>query len=127
DRSFSQRQAREVLEPYGDTVDVRLEVTFHPLHTFVLVPEYEVVLLAPAGARLEPRTIARIPRHGPRTEGVPVLEPAAPPATDQPMLGAIVIAGFDGAQLRAVGEYVATIEEGGQVLAKAAIDFGGLR
>src|SRR5688500_11255352 len=44
DRGFSQRQALELLRESGDRLDLYLELTFHPLNTYVTIPEYGVTM-----------------------------------------------------------------------------------
>jgi hypothetical protein len=135
DRLYGQRDAFAVLGSDPTRVDVVVELTFHPLNTFIGVPEYEVNLQpSVALPAIKPLTISRIPRFGPRLAGTPLPYPyaVAPPArnTGQPILGGTLIATFDGRALDPVGRYDVEITEKGQKpneLARVRADFGRLR
>src|SRR4029079_12443309 len=45
DRSFGQRQAIEMLNASHGQFDFVVELTFHPLNTFVTMPEYGVAVI----------------------------------------------------------------------------------
>lgn len=128
DRSFSQRQGLELAAAAGSQLDVRAEFTFHPLHTFVGVPNY-LIRLEGAG-RLEPDGYDRIPRFGARVDG-PTLTLPVPggraPGDTQPMLGGAVVARFDAAAIMTTGVYDVVVEEAGKELARARVDFARLR
>ena len=130
DRSFSQRQAMEMLTVAPPDIDLYVELTFHPLHTFVGVPDYGVMLGEPSGAVISPRVVDRVPRHDPRVEGTPLLLPPGGvplPSRGQPMLGGTIIARFDARQLKAAGRYAVMVEDSGKELARAQTDFAKLR
>jgi hypothetical protein len=131
DRSFSQRRALELLAAAPPGVDIHVELTFHPQHTFVGVPDYAVALAEPSGAVTSPRTVERIPRHDPRVEGTPLLLPipggAQFPGRGQPMLGGTIIARFDVQGLKPAGRYEVVIADSGKELARAGADFARLR
>ena len=67
-RQFGQQEAQEILRGVSDQIDLLIEMTFHPLNTFVAVPPYQVEVILPGGRRLGPRRIDRFPRFGPRPE-----------------------------------------------------------
>lgn len=128
DRTFGQRQALDLLGSGPLTLDVIVEMTFHPQHTFVGVPDYGVRLVPRLGAAVSPRGIDRIPRHGPRIEGAPRIDPNATPLpTDQPMSGGAMIAHFDVQVLNPAGQYDVVIEEAGKELARAPVNLAGMR
>lgn len=132
DRSLSQRQAMDLLATAPTLIDVVVELTFHPMHALVRVPDYQVRLIAPAGAMpIEPHGTDLVPRFGPRLDAMPVPLPGAPtigtPRTAQPMLGGSVIAAFDGATLDAKGVYAVVVLEKGKELARARLDLTKLR
>jgi hypothetical protein len=124
----------ETIAAAGDRyglLEVVVELTFHPLNTFVGVPEYGVELAGPTlREQIEPRQLARIPRFGPRVEGpVASVRDAVPaiPGPTTPMLGGIVIAGFDAEELDPKGVYDVVVTEGEKSLARARLDLGRLR
>jgi len=107
DRRFGQREALEIEAAAPRQIDLYAELTFHPLNTFVLVPSYRIRVLPPSGGTLEPRNFNGMPRYGPRVDGglVPYtptqLPGGAVPGRSQPMLGATIVASFDGDALTA--------------------------
>src|SRR5688500_7026106 len=70
DRTFGQRQAFEMLAAAPAEIELYVELTFHPLNTFVGVPDYTVVLAESGTAPVQPRVVERVPRHDPRVEGM---------------------------------------------------------
>jgi hypothetical protein len=139
DRGFGQRQAFELLALAPDAIDFQFELTFHPLNTYIGVPDYAVLML-PGGAGtapIAPQTFDRIPRFGARVDGMPLPSPiqAGPVITGgatQPMLGGTVVARFDGRQLGAdrggaapVSEIV--LSENRRELVRVQIDLAKLR
>lgn len=130
DRSLSQRQAMELLDSAPGVLDVLVELTFHPMHALVRVPEYEVRLLPPAGKPIAPRSTDRVPRFGPRLEGSTVPLPGVSGSgrrIAQPMLGGTAIASFDGLTLNASAVYDVVVMEKGKELARARLELGKLR
>jgi len=131
-RSLSQREALAILDTAGGDLDVFVEFTFHPLNTYIGVPDYEVSLMmggrTPA-LEIPPRTIQRIPRYGRRLEGLPLPYPVAPavPRGSEPMLGGTVLAKFDLKGLDPNGVYDVAVKEAGKEMARARIDFRALR
>jgi hypothetical protein len=103
-------------------------MTFHPLNTFVGVPDYAVALVAPGLPPLRPRTIDRIPRHGPRVDGAPLPDRnVVPPPTDQPLVGGAMVARFDAQLLNGGASYDVLIEDGRKELARVRADLGKMR
>jgi hypothetical protein len=137
DRRFGQRQALELLAASGNQIDIYVELSFHPLNTFVGVPEYQVTLVraGDVGAR-EPLSVDRIPRYGPRVSGVPLPVPTGPvvPGGSQPMLGGTIIVHVDGGVLEAMGVYELVIRDvvgnpprPASELARARVDLASMR
>lgn len=135
DRTFGQREALAVLAAAPDRVDVYVELTFHPLNTYVGVPNYRVALTplrAPAlTPPIDPISITRVPRFGPRLDGtpVPVPAPAYPilPNGSEPLLGGTVIAQFDASLLAPNDSYVLILIDGDQQIARAVLDLATMR
>ncbi len=132
ERLFGQREALATLRDRGEQLELRLELTFHPLNTFAGVPAYEADLtsvqtLLPT----TPASVERIPRFGPRVEGLPT-----PTATQgvgllsgetQPLLGGTLVLTFDGRRLDRAGTYVLALRDKGTVLSRGLINLAALR
>jgi hypothetical protein len=131
ERLYGQREALATLGDNPSRLDVVVELTFHPLNNYVGVPAFTVVLMTPGGKAIEPRTIGRVPRFGPRVSGTPLPYPYMTNSTasqrSQPLLGGSVIATFDGAALDARGTYLTVIRDSGKEVAKATVDLARLR
>ena len=131
DRSFGQRQAFEMLAAAPVDVEVYVELTFHPLNTFVGVPAYSVVMVERGASRVLPRIVERIPRHQPRVEGTSPMAPNSGgvrlPGNDQPMLGGTIIARFDTQAIHAAATYDIVVEDSGKELARARANLAALR
>jgi hypothetical protein len=132
ERLYGQREALATLGDNPSRLDFVIELTFHPLNNYIGVPNYAISLLpSGGGSPISPRTVARVPRFGPRLSGMPLPYPyvaAAPaPQGSQPLLGGSVVASFDGAALDARGTYVILIGESGKDVAKAPVNLGRLR
>ena len=131
DRSFGQRQALELLATSGDTFDFLIELTFHPLNTFVGIPSYDVTLAA-GPTRIPPKSIDRVPRFRARVDGLPPSIPTPAlgsvkgPST-QPMLGGTITARFGADAIDPAGAIDLVVSDGGAELARARIDLGRLR
>jgi hypothetical protein len=129
DRLFGLRDAQQSIADAPDEILLYVELTFHPLNTFVGVPAYEVVLTA-GRTELPPARIERIPRFGPRVEGFP--SPVPQPGVTilpggGPLTGGTIAAHFPGSQLDPRGVYEAVVKDRQTVLARARIDLGRLR
>lgn len=128
---FAQRHALEVLQQAPNQLDLLIEMSFHPLNTYVGMPSYDVALLGPGGTRAAPRRLDRYPRFGPRPEsaGPALPAPNAAPVVGlgEPVLGGTLIAAFDASTLDAKGRYEVVVLEGTNELARAGMDFGTMR
>jgi hypothetical protein len=131
DRSFNQRQAFDLLATAPAELEVWVELTLHPQHTYVDVPPYVVSLLDRTGVRITARSVEREPRFGARVDGEPLRIPVpgglAKTGVSEPMLGGTVKAQFDGRLLDAAGAYDVVVEEEMRELARARIELGRLR
>jgi hypothetical protein len=132
ERLYGQREALATLGDNPSRVDVVVELTFHPLNNYVGVPAFTVSLVPTGGRPIEPRTIGRVPRFGPRLSGMLLPYPyvtnsAPPPQGSQPLLGGSIVATFDGTALDARGTYVVLIRDSGKDVAKATADLARLR
>jgi hypothetical protein len=131
-RALSQREALELLAAAPDQIDLFIELTFHPLNTYIGVPAYEVRLVRAGGApaAIAPRTLERFPRYGARVEGLPLPYPAAgsaAPRRSEPVLGGTVVARFDARLLDSNGVYDVVVSEAGKEIVRARTDFRALR
>src|SRR5688572_2457246 len=133
DRRFGQRQAFDILAAAPPTVELVVELTFHPLNTFVGVPDYSVVLVERGAPPIRPRAVDRIPRHGPRVEGAPLPNPTAiqQPGKNEgktePLVGGTMVAHFDMQLLSPSGLYEVVVEEAGKELGRVRADLSRLR
>jgi hypothetical protein len=131
ERLFGQREALATLGADPSRLDIVIEMTFHPLNTFIGVPDYAVTLRAvPDSAPLLPRQINRIPRYGPRLSAArPYPYSVSAPASkgSQPLLGGSIVATFDGLAIDGHGTYWAVISDSEKELARARVDFAKLR
>jgi hypothetical protein len=131
ERLYGQREALATLGDNPSRLDIVVELTFHPLNNYVGVPALTVALMPPGGKTIEPRTISRVPRFGPRLSGMPLPYPyatsSAAPQGSQPLLGGSIVAAFDGTALDARGTYVTVIRDSGKDVAKATMDLARLR
>lgn len=138
DRTFGEKQGRETLAA-SDRLDVIVELTFHPMNTFVGVPDY-VVLLVPHGngEPIEAVAIERVPRFGARLEGrfspiPPTTVPTRKKGAGEPVLGGTMIAHFDTHGVDPASSYDVVIGDRatGQArmteLARTAVDLARLR
>jgi hypothetical protein len=130
DRSFGQRQALDLLGSAGGQFDFVIEMTFHPLNTYIGIPPYDVLLLHD-GVRVTPATLDRLPRFGARVEGFPPALPTPggriPTGFAQPILGGMLTARFMGDAIDPSGVATLIVTEQGRELARTAIDLGRLR
>jgi hypothetical protein len=132
DRSFGQRQALSTPGAIADELELRVELTFHPLNTFVAVPDYTVALAGPAAAdRIPPRTFERVPRYAPRVEAPPSVTPvpgaANLPRGSQPILGGTLMARFDLRLVDPGRAYDVVISEGATEVARSRMNLARLR
>jgi hypothetical protein len=131
-RSLSQREALDLLAAAPDQIDFYVELTFHPLNTYIGVPAYDVRLLrsAAGAAAIDPRTLERFPRYGARVEGLPLPYPARAtpvPRRSEPVLGGTVVARFDARLLDRTAVYEVVVSEAGKEIARARSDLRALR
>lgn len=129
-RQFGLKDAQQTLGD-GTALALHVELTFHPFNTFIGVPGYTVALAAGPQV-LSATSLDRIPRFGPRVEGVPV--PATPsagslvlPPGSQPLTGGTLIARFSTTDLDPRGVYEMRVLDGTMVIGRAKIDFARLR
>jgi hypothetical protein len=130
-RQFGQRDALETLGSAPDQIDLLIEMTFHPLNTFVAVPSYQVELILPGGRRLALRRIDRFPRFGPRPEsqGPALPTPDASPVFGGglPVLGGTMVAVLDGSMVDPKQRVDVVVMDGKTELARTAVDLGKMR
>jgi hypothetical protein len=129
-RTFGQREAGAALSEAPNLVELLIELTFHPLNTYVGVPAYDISLQG-RGNRVKAQFINRYPRFGPRTDaGGPALpNPNAAPilGSGQPMLGGLVIAQFPIGELDPNGRYDIVIVDAGKEILRTTMDLAKMR
>lgn len=130
-RLFGQRDALAVLKDAPNQVDLLIEMSFHPLNTFVAVPSYQVEIVVAGGRRLVPRRVERFPRFGPRSEsaGPALPTPNASPVFGggQPVVGGTMIAALDGSTFNPNQIVEMVVLDGKKELARAAIDLARMK
>jgi hypothetical protein len=128
DRFLSQRDAAAVLAAHGEGIELAVELTFHPLNTFVGIPDYDVSVEGPGARVVRARELQRVPRFTPRVTGAPV--PGAGPgagAGSQPLLGGTILARFDRTDLDPQGAFDVVIREARKEVARGRTDLAELR
>jgi hypothetical protein len=130
-RIFGQREATDALRDAPNQIDLIVEMSFHPLNTFVAVPSYDVEVIVPGGRRIAPRRVDRFPRFGPRPEST---GPAVPTPTatavfggGQPIVGGTLIAALDGSSFDPNQRIEVVVLDGKTELARAAVDLAKMR
>jgi hypothetical protein len=125
-RMFGQREALDALQPDPERLEVFVELTFHPMNTFVGVPAYDVEL-APVGAprpRVPAGTIDRLPRYGVRLDDTSYLFPySSTPrprlATEsEPLTGGTLVVRFQGEGIDANGVYEVVVKDGNKEIGR---------
>jgi hypothetical protein len=131
DRVFGQREASAALNAAPNLIEFLIELSFHPLNTFVGVPDYRVTLVRGQEKPIAASHINRYPRFGSRTDtGGPALpNPNAAPilGTGQPMLGGTLVVQFAADAIDANGRYEVVLAENGKDVVRAGVDFGKMR
>ena len=119
-RMFSQQDASEVLKGAANQIDLLIEMSLHPLNTFVAVPSYQVQLVLSGGRRVEPQ-------QRPESAG-PALPSASPVfGGGQPVVGGTILAALDGSTLDPNQRIEVVVLDGKTELARTPIDLGKMR
>jgi hypothetical protein len=128
-RIFSQQEALAVMKDAGAQIDLLIEMSFHPLNTFVAVPLYQVQIVLPGGRRVEPKRIERYPRFGPRAESTGPALPGGTPqfGGGQPVVGATILAPLDGSAFDPNQRFEVVVLDGKTELARSSIELGKMR
>jgi hypothetical protein len=128
---FGQREALDALKDAPNQIDLLIEMSFHPLNTFVAVPSYQVEIVAAGGRRVEPRHVDRFPRFGPRPESpgptLPTPNANAVFGGGQPVVGGTMIAALDGSSLDPNQRVEVLVLDGKTELARTTVDLGKMR
>ena len=132
ERTFGQREALAALKDAPNRLDILVELTFHPLNTYVGVPAYDITLSDSKGTRVKPQKVVRYPRFGPRTTTFNAPDLPIPNATPvvgngQSMLGGTLLVQFNLNELDPSGRYDVVIAESGKELARAGFDLAKMR
>ena len=129
--SYGQRVALATLGDDPSRVDIVVDLTFSPLNSYVGVPDFAVTLVPQSGDLIQPRTIAKLSRSGPKlgasTLAYPYTTGTSQVPGKMPMTGGMLIATFDGKALDARGVYVVMVTGREGEPAKARVDFSKLR
>lgn len=128
-RMFSQQEALAVMKDAVDQIDLLIEMSFHPLNTFVAVPPYQVEIFLPGGRRVEPKRTERFPRFGPRAESDsgPAMPNPAPFGGGQTVVGGTILAPLDGSGFDPNQRIEVVVLDGKTELARTPIDLGKMR
>ena len=128
-RLFSQQDASDVLKGAVNQIDLLIEMSFHPLNTFIAVPSYQVQLVLSGGRRVDPQRVERFPRFGPRPESAGPALPSSSPVFGggQPVLGGTILAALDGSTLDPNQRIEVVVLDGKTELARTPIDLGKMR
>jgi hypothetical protein len=139
DRGYSVRQLTTEIEPWRGSLEVIVELAFHPQNTYVGVPLVDVLLVPLDRPGATPMPLIadatdRIPRFGAYWDPLPPDTPwwPFPPVSltvtpkAEPVTGGWVQARFDAAPL-VTGRFDVVVKEGVKTLGSAAFDFGALR
>jgi hypothetical protein len=130
-RQFGQREAMETLRDAPNQIDLLIEMSFHPLNTFVAVPSYQVEITVPGGRRLVPRRIDRIPRFAPRSESsgpaLPAPNAGAVFGGGLPVVGGTMVAALDGSAFDSNQRVDVVVMDGKTELARTAVDLARMR
>lgn len=128
-RMFSQQEAIAVMKDAIGQIDLLIEMSFHPLNTFVAVPLYQVQIVSAGGRRIEPKRLERFPRFGPRAESTSPALPAPTPqfGGGQPVVGGTILAPLDGSAFDPNQRIEVVVVDGKTELARTAIDLGKMR
>ena len=138
DRNYSVRQMTSDLKPWRGSLEVIVELAFHPQNTYVGVPLIDVLLVPlddPATAcRSPPTPPTGFPRFGlfwdrrrpTRRGGRSRRWPRSVTPRAEPVTGGWVQARFEAEPL-AHGRFDVVVKEGAKTLGVAAFDFGALR
>jgi hypothetical protein len=131
-RGFTTREAADALGTQAGVVELRVEMTFHPQNVFIGVPGYDLALAAPGTPdRLAPMEVMRLPRFGPRIDGAQPAPSGGPPDPRRggslPLTGGTLVAVYPVGTVKATEAYDIVISEMGKELARARVNFGGLK
>ncbi len=131
DRVFGQREAAAALSAAPNLIELLIELTFHPLNTYVGIPAYGVSLNRAQDKPIAAQFINRYPRFGPRTatSGPALPNPNAAPilGNGQPMLGGTLVVQFAADAIDASGRYDIVIVDAGKEVVRTGVDFGKMR
>jgi hypothetical protein len=132
ERTFGQRQALETLAAAPGRMDVHVELTFHPLNTYIGVPDYDVRLVGVGrSAQVRALGVDRLSRWTPRIDSLPPALPAGGGNVSSPrgqaLVGGTLVARFDVRDLEGTGVYEIGITDGDTVIARTRIDLSRLR
>lgn len=123
------KDAQAIAAATGGLTVVQVELTFHPMNTFIGVPPY-VVLLVSDGETV-PLSVGRTPRFGPRVKGTvlgdtPSRGVARTPGGTQPLTGGTLVCPLP-ERLDPRGTFDLLVKDGSRVLARVPVDLANVR
>lgn len=134
DLAFGQKQALAVARDAAGQLEIRVEISLHPLNTYVGLPDYGIALRTPSGDIVRASRISRMPRFGPRVGGQGLglstsTSQGNPSVGSQPVSGGTLIAGFESGAVSAECRCTLLVLDAGVPMAgvEARIDLGRLR
>ncbi|MCA1583933.1 MAG: hypothetical protein LC791_03870 [Acidobacteria bacterium] len=135
DHLWGAREARDLLRPVRNTLEIVADVNFHPQNAYATVPSYEMRIIPKEGPEIRPANAKITAKYGLQSvpsPSAPPFYPFPPPTLPigpgaEPLMGAWVAAVFDGNTLDAKAFVVVGVSEAGKDLARISVDLGSVR
>lgn len=135
DHLWSLREARDLLRPVRNKLEIIADVNFHPQNAYATVPQYEIRIIPKEGREIRATDLKTTARYGLQSVPSPTdppFYPFPPPSLPigpgaEPLMGAWVSAVFDGSALDAKAFAVVGVSEGGKDLGRISVDLGRVR
>lgn len=135
DHMWSVREARSLLQPFVNTLEIVADLDYHPQNAYATLPRYQVRIVPKEG----PEVVASSVNATPKVGIVSVPSPSSPPyypfpppsapvgPGGQPLFGAWVQSLFDATRLDPRAVVLVVVSEEGQDLARVPVDLGSVR
>ncbi len=123
------KEAQAIVAATGERTSLQLELTFHPMNTYVGVPAFDVTVVNSGTAR--GMAMERVPRFGPRVDGTPLGAAPTPggvrtPGTSAPLTGATLIGPLP-QDLDPAGRVEVQLRDGPRLLVRIPLELGRVR